>query len=108
VRLGAEAVRLAAGGAAGGKPALVLDVRTRGEFAKGWLSASLNVPLDELRDSLDTLDPERDTIVVSKAGFEGHLAVRQLRQHGFAKARYVSGGMASLALVPGVSREKDE
>lgn len=82
-----------------------LDVRTRGDFRKGHAPGSENLPLDEIRDSLDSLPRDRRIIVISKAGFEGHLAVRVLKQAGFEGAAYVSGGIASLRLESGYSDE---
>jgi NADPH-dependent 2,4-dienoyl-CoA reductase/sulfur reductase-like enzyme/rhodanese-related sulfurtransferase len=91
-----EALRLAAAGAA-----LVLDVRGRGEYARGRIPGSVNMPLDELRDGMAGLPKDRPIVLVSKAGFEGHLALRQLIQSGFAGVSYVSGGWTSIMLVPG-------
>lgn len=81
--------------------ALVLDVRGRGEYAKSHIAGSLNIPLDELRDSLGDLGRDRPIVVASRAGFEGHLAARQLIQAGFGGVAYISGGMRSVGLVPG-------
>lgn len=89
----AEAVRAIAAA-----EALVLDVRTYGEYDKGRAVGSLHIPLDELRDRLAELPKDRDILIVSKAGFEGHLANRLLRQSGYSRVRYVSGGMTSLRL----------
>jgi rhodanese-related sulfurtransferase len=80
---------------------LLLDVRTRGEASKGAQAGSINIPLDELRDSLEELPKDRAIHILSRAGFEGHVAARQLRQSGFADVRYVSGGWLSLRLEPG-------
>ena len=82
---------------------LLLDVRTRGEASKGAQAGSINIPLDELRDSLDELPKDRPIHILSRAGFEGHVAARQLRQSGFTDLRYVSGGWLSLRLEPGYS-----
>lgn len=80
--------------------ALLLDVRTYGEFAKGAVRDSLHVPLDELRDRLGDIPKDRDLLLLSKAGFEGHVALRQLRQLGFKNVWNISGGIAALSLEP--------
>jgi NADPH-dependent 2,4-dienoyl-CoA reductase/sulfur reductase-like enzyme/rhodanese-related sulfurtransferase len=98
----AEAARLSASG-----EALVLDVRTRGEFAKGRAAGALNVPLDELRDRLEELPRDRPLLIASKAGFEGHVALRQLVQAGFRGLRYISGGMNSMRLEKAYRQEID-
>ncbi len=82
-----------------------LDVRTFGEYLKGHVAGSLHIPLDELRDRLDELPGEGKLLLVSVAGFEGHLALRILKQHGFANLAYVSGGMTSMRLFGGFEEE---
>lgn len=78
--------------------ALVLDVRTYGDFAKGALDDSIHIPVDELRDRMDEVPAGRPILIVSKAGFEGHIAVRQLLQNGYDNIKYVSGGITSIRL----------
>lgn len=78
--------------------AVVLDVRTFGDFARGALAASIHIPVDELRDRMAEVPADRQILIVSKAGFEGHIAVRQLLQNGFENVRYVSGGITSIRL----------
>ncbi|MEI6875378.1 MAG: FAD-dependent oxidoreductase [Spirochaetota bacterium] len=84
-----------------GGVSLLLDVRNRGEVAKGSPVGAVNIPLDELRDSLDELPRDRPIHILSKAGFEGHIAARQLIQSGFPDVRYISGGWQSLRLEAG-------
>jgi NADPH-dependent 2,4-dienoyl-CoA reductase/sulfur reductase-like enzyme/rhodanese-related sulfurtransferase len=80
--------------------AFFLDVRTRGEHGKGAPTGATNIPLDELRFSQDQLPKNLPIIILSRAGFEGHLALRQLVQLGFADLRYVAGGWLTLRLDP--------
>jgi NADPH-dependent 2,4-dienoyl-CoA reductase/sulfur reductase-like enzyme/rhodanese-related sulfurtransferase len=88
--------------------AFLLDVRTYGEFSKLSLAASVHIPLDELRDRLGELPSGRELLIISKAGFEGHLALRILSQSGFEGARYVSGGISALKLFPSFASLKEE
>ncbi len=85
---------------AAAKEAILLDVRTYGEFSKLSLAGSVHIPLDELRDRLDELPRDRAILVVSKAGYEGHLAARILAQSGHPGVRYVSGGISAMKLFP--------
>lgn len=80
------------------KKSKVLDVRTYMEYLGGHIAGSAHMPLDELRDRLDEV-PEGSILIVSKAGFEGHLAYRQLAQRGKNDIRYVTGGFTSLKLL---------
>ena len=85
-----------------------LDVRTYGEYGKGHVAGSANIPVDELRDRLDELPRDRKIIIISVAGFEGHLALRQLRLNGFPDLAYVSGGMRSMRLSGGFVETQGE
>jgi len=78
-----------------------LDVRNFGEYMKGHLAGSLHIPLDEIRDRLEEIPKNARLLIVSLAGFEGHLASRILRQNGFSDPAYVSGGMTSMRLFGG-------
>ncbi len=78
-------------------PACVLvDVRTRKEFESGTLAGAVNVPVDELRERINELDPGRETIVYCRVGYRGYLAERILRQNGFKKVFNLTGGMLSV------------
>lgn len=87
---------------------IFIDVRTYGDYLKGHLEGSIHLPIDELRDRLDELDAHKPIILVSKAGFEGHLGVRILKQHGFNDVRYVTGGITSMRLFPEYQETTEE
>lgn len=101
-----EAALMAAKAAEAG--AAFVDVRTFGEYLKGHIAGSLHVPLDELRDRAGELPKETKLVLVSIAGFEGHLGARILRQRGFDDVGYVSGGIASMRLFGGFAEEEGE
>ena len=63
--------------------AVLLDVRTAGELAKGYFPEALSIPLDELRSRIDELDPSRQYIVSCHSGLRSYLAERLLKQYGF-------------------------
>ncbi|MEI8259407.1 MAG: rhodanese-like domain-containing protein, partial [Deltaproteobacteria bacterium] len=81
----------------------VLDVRTRGESARASLRDVENIPLDELRDTLDEVPRGRPLVLLSRNGFEGHIGARLLRGAGITDVTYVSGGMRRLLLEAGVA-----
>ena len=64
--------------------ALLLDVRTRGEYASGHANGSKNIPLDELGGSLKKLDKEQNIIVVCASGMRSGRAVSMMKQNGFS------------------------
>ena len=65
--------------------ALLLDVRTRAEFAAGNVQGSKNIPLDELATSLHQLDKEQEIIAVCASGMRSAKAVNLLKSNGFTK-----------------------
>jgi len=78
--------------------ALVLDVRTAREHARGHLPGALNVPHTELRERLEevrTAAGGRPVRVHCVSGFRSYLAHRVLDQAGFDSAS-LSGGLLTL------------
>lgn len=70
--------------------AVLVDVRTPAEFARGAMPGAVNLPLDELRDRLPEL-PDAPLIVHCQVGQRGHTAARLLTQHG-RDVRNLDGG----------------
>jgi NADPH-dependent 2,4-dienoyl-CoA reductase/sulfur reductase-like enzyme/rhodanese-related sulfurtransferase len=80
---------------------LVLDVRSRSEYAEGHLSGALNIPHLELRQRLDEVTTSADGRTVSvhcASGVRSYLATRVLLSEGF-DARNLSGGWLTLQAV---------
>ena len=65
--------------------ALLLDVRTRGEYAGGHVKNSKNIPLDELNAALPKLNKEQNIVVVCASGMRSGNAVSIMKKHGFTK-----------------------
>lgn len=62
--------------------ALVLDVRTKGEYAQGHVEGSRNIPLDELAGRLKDLPTDRPIITCCASGMRSGAAARLLRSRG--------------------------
>jgi NADPH-dependent 2,4-dienoyl-CoA reductase/sulfur reductase-like enzyme/rhodanese-related sulfurtransferase len=80
---------------------LLLDVRSRSEFAKGHLAGAVNIPHLELRARLDevrTFSDGRGVSVHCATGVRSYLATRVLLSEGF-DARNLSGGWLTLKAV---------
>lgn len=78
--------------------ALVLDVRSRAEFATGHVPGALNVPHTELRARIDevrTAAAGRPVRALCGSGVRSHIAHRILAQAGLDSAS-LSGGMLTL------------
>lgn len=73
------------------KDVTLLDVRTIEEYNNGNISGFINIPLDELRESLPLLDNSKPVYVACAIGLRGYLAARILMQHGF-EVYNLSGG----------------
>jgi NADPH-dependent 2,4-dienoyl-CoA reductase/sulfur reductase-like enzyme/rhodanese-related sulfurtransferase len=84
---------------------LVLDVRTRKEFAAGHLRGARNLPVDDLRQALDGLPRDRAIAIHCRSGFRGHLALRILAEHGFRELANVTGGFVSMEAEGGFDLE---
>ena len=67
-----------------------MDVRTAEEHAAGAIPGSINVPIDSLRDQLDTLRP-RPVVVYCEVGQRGHTATALMHELGI-QARNLDGG----------------
>lgn len=71
----------------------VLDVRRRGEFGGGHVPQAMNVPLDELPQSLDAIDRSRPTAVICAGGYRSSAAASILQRHDFSAPLFnVIGG----------------
>ncbi|NLA65760.1 MAG: FAD-dependent oxidoreductase [Leucobacter sp.] len=87
--------------------ALVLDVRSRSEFATGALPGALNIPHTELRERLDEVRAaagDRAVRVLCASGVRSAIAHRVLVQAGFDSAS-LSGGTLTLRAVLGERAE---
>jgi phage shock protein E len=83
---GAQARRLVDEGA------LLLDVRTPGEFAGGHLPGAVNIPVDELQAELRQLpDPGRVIVVYCRSGMRSSRATGLLRRAGFQTVHDLGG-----------------
>ncbi|WP_407429770.1 FAD-dependent oxidoreductase [Arcticibacter sp.] len=72
--------------------AVLIDVRTPGEFAQGTIEGALNIPLDEIRGRLSEIPAEKPVYIFCQQGMRGYLAQRILVQNGFHHVTNLSGG----------------
>jgi NADPH-dependent 2,4-dienoyl-CoA reductase/sulfur reductase-like enzyme/rhodanese-related sulfurtransferase len=85
--------------------ALVVDVRTPEEFARGHVPGATNLPLDDLRRRHAELPRDREVWLCCGVGQRAYYATRFLAQHGY-RPRNLSGGyttyraLAAARLVP--------
>ncbi len=75
--------------------AIILDVRTKGEFQGGHIKNAVNIPLQELPQRLSKLSKEKPIITCCASGMRSASAKSLLLSKGFSKV-YNGGGWASL------------
>ncbi len=84
---------------------VLLDVRNLNEFETAHVKGALNIPVDELRFRLDEVPRERPIVVHCRSGFRSHLALRILKERGWARVRNLSGGFVAISALGGFSIE---
>ena len=62
---------------------ILLDVRNPEELPSGQFMDFLHIPLDQLRDRIDELDPAKEYIVSCHSGLRSYIAERLLKEMGF-------------------------
>lgn len=70
---------------------MMIDVRTPGEVANGFIEGAINIPVDQLRHRMNELPKDKEIVICCQVGLRGHVAYRQLVNNGF-KARNMIGG----------------
>ena len=71
--------------------AILLDVRTRAEYASGHLDGFRNIPVDELRDRLGELEKGKPVYVICQSGLRSYIATRVLAGNGFEPYNFAGG-----------------
>ena len=76
-----------------GSAPLVLDVRTRDEYARGHVSGAINIPHDELASRIAELSitKSEEIVVHCKSGRRAQLAEATLRENGYSNVRDLVG-----------------
>jgi len=76
--------------------AIIIDVRSKGEYNSGHIQNSLNIPVDALRQNLGKLKDKKQIIITCCAsGMRSASAKSILKANGFSEV-YNGGGWASL------------
>jgi len=75
--------------------AVIVDVRTKGEFQTGHLRNSINIPVDNLPNNLKKLNRNKAIITCCASGARSSYAKRILKSNGFEQV-YNGGSWNSL------------
>ncbi len=76
--------------------AIIVDVRSKSEFAGGHIKNSINIPVDQLSQNLSRLkDKNKPVITCCASGMRSASAQNILKQEGYTQV-YNGGGWMSL------------
>ena len=75
--------------------AVILDVRTKGEYQSGHLKNSINIPIDKLEQNIKKLNKNKSIITCCASGSRSATAKRILKSNGFEQV-YNGGSWYSL------------
>jgi rhodanese-related sulfurtransferase len=76
---------------------LILDVRSEKEFQARKIDSKnvINIPIKELRESLDRIPKDKEVIVSCAIGTRAYEAVRILMNRGYENVRFLDGALAT-------------
>ena len=85
---------------------VLLDVREANEFAFAQIQNSLHIPLRQIPERIQELNPEQEIVVLCHHGMRSQQACLFLEQYGFSRLFNLVGGIDawSLSCDPTVSR----
>jgi len=69
----------------------LLDTRTVSEYSRGHIDGFMNIPVDELRERLDEIDPRKPVYVICQSGLRSYIATRILNGNGFDSYNFAGG-----------------
>jgi rhodanese-related sulfurtransferase len=74
--------------------AIVLDVRSKGEYQGGHIKGSINIPVDVLSSNLGKLKKDKTIITCCASGMRSASAKSILQSNGFANVHNGGGWMS--------------
>lgn len=69
----------------------LLDTRTADEYARGHIQGFCNIPVDELRERFNELEPSNPVYVICQSGVRSYIASRILAGNGFTAYSFAGG-----------------
>ncbi len=74
--------------------AVIVDVRTPGEYAGGSIKGSINIPLDQLKNKMNKLNKDKAIITCCASGMRSASAKGILKSNGFNEVHNGGGWMS--------------
>jgi len=84
---------------------ILLDVRTKEEFAARTIDGSINIPIEELRKRLDEIPNNQSIYVYCEVGYRSYLALRILLQSGYKEVYELTGGFKIFEMANATTEE---
>ncbi len=75
--------------------AIILDVRSKGEYQSGHIKGSINIPVDALKSNLGKLKKDKPIITCCASGMRSAAAKNMLKSNGYTEV-HNGGGWSSL------------
>ncbi|EJU22015.1 hypothetical protein HMPREF1143_0852 [Peptoanaerobacter stomatis] len=70
---------------------VLIDVREKMEIMAGKIEGSINMPLTTLRETINTLDKNKEYVLQCAVGLRGYIAERIFKQNGFTAFNLLGG-----------------
>ncbi len=74
----------------------LLDVRNRLEVAWHRMAGSVNIPLNALKNKLNSLEKDKKWLVYCTGGYRGMIAASLMKAHGFKFVATIEGGIKEI------------
>jgi hydroxyacylglutathione hydrolase len=81
------------GAGPGNRRSLVLDVRQRDEYETGHVPGAVHLHAGDLPERLSSLPRDAEILAICASGYRSSVAASLLRQAGFERVSWVSGGV---------------
>jgi len=69
----------------------LLDTRTEVEYSHGHIDGFRNIPVDELRERIEEIEPGKPVYVICQSGLRSYIATRILEGYGFEAWNFAGG-----------------
>ncbi len=77
------------------KEAVIIDVRTPGEYREGHIPGVANIPLDELEKRMSEVPKDKKVVLICRTGNRSAQGTKLLRSKGFDNVFNSTGGMST-------------
>ena len=77
------------------KEAILIDVRTPGEYQDGHIPGVANIPLDELEKRIGEIPKDKKVVLICRTGNRSAQGTKFLRSKGMSNVFNSTGGMST-------------